>query len=381
MGYGAWRGVLERAGYPAMLPATLQFLIVKIASAINDRLQCKLDYVEEERRILWEQVEALTGGKKISFTVQQRRRLSEAGKLLTPEERRKCCQHVKPATILAWFRQLAAGKYDSSEARLGRPPKPKDVRKLVVEMAMANLGWGDTKIRDAMRTGLAIEIGRPTVTEILAEAGIAPAPEREKKRTWKQFIKAHWDSLYGGDFFALEALGLGGTVRYLVFFVISLKTRAVEIAGIRVNPDREWMKQMARNLTDLVDGFLRHTKYLVHDRDPLFTAAFEAILKERGVKCVMIRAQSPNCNPHAERFVRTIKSECLNHLVLYGERHLRYVVKAFIAHYHRERFHQGFGGQLIYNRASTAAEKRTSGKVVCRSRFGGILNFYDREAA
>ncbi len=124
---------------------------------------------------------------------------------------------------------------------------------------------------------------------------------REKKRTWKKFIKAHWDSLYGCDFFAVEALGLGGTVRYLVFFVIALKTRAVEIAGIRVDPDGEWMKQMARNLTDPVDSFLRSAKYLVHDRDPLFTAAFEAILKERGVKCAKIPAQSPNCNPHAER--------------------------------------------------------------------------------
>jgi transposase InsO family protein len=364
-----------------MLPMTLQFLIVMIASAINDRLQRKLDDVEEERRILWEEVEALTGGKKISFTAHQRRRLAEAGKLLTPEERLKCCQLVKPATILACFRQLAARKYDSSEARRGRPPKPKDVRKLVVEMSMANPGWGYTKIRDALRTGLGIEIGRTTVAEILAAAGIEPSPEREKKRTWKQFITAHWDSLCGCDFFSVETLGLGGTVRYLVFFVISLKTRAVEIAGIRVDPDGEWMKQMARNLTDPVDGFLRHAKYLIHDRDPLFTAAFEAILKERGVKCAKIPAQSPNCNPHAERFVRTIKSECLNHLVLFGERHLRCVVKEFIAHYHRERFHQGLVWQLIEKQASSATDKRTSGKVACRSRLGGILNFYYREAA
>jgi putative transposase len=225
-----------------MLPTTLQFLIIMIATAINDRLQRKLDYTREEVSVLKEQLAALTGGKKICFTAHQRRRLAEAGKLLTPEERRKCCQVVRPATILAWFRQLAARKYDSSEARRGRPAKPKDVRKLVVEIAEANPGWGYTKIRDALRTGLAIEIGRTTVAEILAAAGIEPAPEREKKRTWKQFLKAHWNSLYGCDFFAVEALGLGGTVRYLVFFVISLKTRAVEIAGIRVDPDGEWMK-------------------------------------------------------------------------------------------------------------------------------------------
>jgi hypothetical protein len=112
------------------LPPTLQFLIVMIAFAINDRLRRKLDYVEEERRILREQLDTANGGKKLSFTARQRRRLAKAGKLLTPEERRQCCQPVKPATILAWFRQLAARKHDSSRAKRGRPPKPKDVRKL-----------------------------------------------------------------------------------------------------------------------------------------------------------------------------------------------------------------------------------------------------------
>jgi transposase len=133
-----------------MLPMTLQFIIVMVASAIN------------------------------------------TGKLLTPDERRKCCDLVKPATILAWFRQLAARKYDSSKARRGRPPKPKDVRKLVIKLATENLRWGYTKIRDALRTGLGIEIGRTTVANILAEAGIEPAPKREKSRTWTQFMKAHW---------------------------------------------------------------------------------------------------------------------------------------------------------------------------------------------
>ena len=175
-----------------------------IATAINDRMQRKLDYTREEVSVLKEQLAALTGGKKICFTACKRRRLAVAGKLLTSEERRKCCQLVKPGTILAWFRQLAARMYDSSEARWGRPPKPKDGRKLVVKMAMANPGWGYTKLRDALRTALAIEIGRTTVAEILAAAGIEPAPERDKQRTWKAFVKAHWDSLHGCDFYFRE---------------------------------------------------------------------------------------------------------------------------------------------------------------------------------
>jgi transposase InsO family protein len=152
----------------------------------------------------------------------------------------------------------------------------------------------------------------------------------------------------------------------------------VEIAGIATHPDGKWMERMARNLTDSVDGLLRDATYLIHDHDPLFTAAFETILEQRGVKCVRIPAQSPNCNPHAERFVETIKCECLNHLVLFGERHLRNVIKEFMAHYHWERFHQGLGGQLIAKQATSTAP---SGALGCRSRLGGMLSYYYREAA
>jgi transposase len=364
-----------------MLPLTLQFLIAMIASAISERLQRKLDYAQEEVRVLKEILSAATGRVRISFTADQRRRLALAGIKLSPEERRKCCQIIQPGTILTWLRRLAARKYDSSGCKTGRPRKARDIRKLVVKMALENLGWGYTKIRDALRTGLKIEIGRTAVADILAEEGIEPAPEREKKRTWKQFLKMHWDTLYACDFFSVEALGPFGTVRYMVFFVIEVKSRAVEIAGIAVDPGKEWIKQVARNLTDPVDGFLRGAKYLVHDRDPLFTDAFIAILKAGGVKSVKIPAQSPNCNPYAERFVKTIKYECLKQFVIFGERHLQHLIKEFMRHYHTERFHQGLGGQLIKGQPGSANDNGSNGSIVRRSRLGGLLNYYHREAA
>ena len=363
-----------------MLPATLQFLIAMIACAINERMQRKLDYTQEEVRVLKEILAELTGNGRLSFTADQRRRLAVVGKALSPDERKKCCQIVKPGTILGWFRQMAARKYDSSESRVGRPRKRKDLRKLVVEMALANLGWGYTNIRDALRTGLKIEIGRTTVANILAAEGIDPAPEREKKRTWKRFITSHWDTLCACDFFSVEALGITGMVRYMVFFVIEIKSRAVEIAGIAVDPSEEWMKQVARNLTDPMDGFLRGAKYLIHDRDPLFSKAFIAVLKAGAVKSVKIPAQSPNCNPYAERFVKTINYECLNQFVIFGERHLRHLVKEFVEHYMTEWFHQGIGGQLIRNVGPTN-DNGADGKVACRSSLGGLLNLYHREAA
>jgi hypothetical protein len=165
-----------------MLPATLQFLITMIACAINESMQRKLDYTHEEVRVLKEILAAITGSGRISFTADQRGRLAVAGKALSPEERKKYCQVVKPGTLLGWFRQMAARKYNSSKMKVGRPRKDRDIRKLVIDMALANLGWGYTKIRDALRTGLKIEIGRTTVADILAAAGIEPAPEREKKR-------------------------------------------------------------------------------------------------------------------------------------------------------------------------------------------------------
>jgi hypothetical protein len=183
------------------------------------------------------------------------------------------------------------------------------------------------------------------------------------------------------DFFSVEALGPFGTVRYMVFFVIELKSRAVEIAGIAVDPGEAWMNQVARNLTDPVDGFLRGAKYLIHDRDPLFTEGFVAILEAGGVKSVKIPAQSPNCNPYAERFVRTIKYECLNHFVIFGERHLRHLIKEFVEHYMTERFHQGIGGQLIRKQVGPTNDNGTDGRVACRSRLGGMLNYYYRDAA
>jgi transposase InsO family protein len=165
----------------------------------------------------------------------------------------------------------------------------------------------------------------------------------------------------------------------MVFFVIELKSRAVHIAGVRVNPDGAWVQQIARNLIDPVDGFLRNATHLIHDRDPLFTEAWSTLLESQGVKCVRIPASSPNCNPYAERFVRTIRSECLDHFVIVGERHLRHLLREFVAHYNTERYHQGLGGELI--NPSEPVSNDNSTPIRCRTRLGGLLNFYHREAA
>jgi putative transposase len=249
-----------------------------------------------------------------------------------------------------------------------------------MKLATENPGWGYTKIRDALR-GLKVDIGRTTVASILAEAGIDPAPERIGKRTWKQFLQIHWETLYACDFFAVETLGTFGTVRFMVFFVMELRSRAVHIAGIRVDPDSAWLMQVARNLLDPDIGFLRNARHLIHDRDPLFTKGWVELLKLSGVKTVPIPASSPNCNPHAERFVKTVRAECLDQFVIFGERHLRVLLREFIAHYDGERFHQGLGGRLVRQSVAVSNDNSGSGVIRCRSRLGGVLNFYHRDAA
>ncbi|MGZ3357581.1 MAG: integrase core domain-containing protein [Isosphaeraceae bacterium] len=365
-----------------MLPLPLQFLVAMLAHAINERMARRVEYLQEEVRVLKECFAAETGRTRIAFTPDQRRRLATKGKALTPEERRDCCQIVRPETILTWFRQLTARRYDGSDKRSGpgRPRKANDIRDLVIRLASENPGWGYTKIRDALR-GLKIEIGRTTIASILAEADIEPAPERSRRRTWRQFLRSHWETLYACDFFGVDTLGAFGTVRFMVFFVMELKSRAVQVAGIRIDPDGAWMAQMARNLLDPVDGFLREATDLIHDRDPLFTQIWTTLLESGGVKCVPIPAQSPNCNPYAERVVRTVRSECLDHFVIFGERHLRHLLAEFVAHYHSERYHQGIGGRLILPLPAPNADNATLGAVRCRSRLGGQLNFYVREAA
>ncbi|HXJ81387.1 MAG TPA: integrase core domain-containing protein [Candidatus Methylomirabilis sp.] len=365
-----------------MLPLPLQFIIAMLAHALNERMARRVEYLQEEVRVLKELLAAETGRSRMVFTFDQRRRLAVKGKALTPEDRKACCQIVRPETILAWFRRLSAKKYDGSHGRRmpGRPGKADDIRDLVIKLATENPGWGYTKIRDALR-GLKTEIGRTTVASILAKAGIEPAPERSRRRTWRQFLRSHWQTLYACDFFSVETLGAFGTVRFTVFFVMELKSRAVHIAGVQINPDGAWMMQVARNLLDPVDGFLRNATHLIHDRDPLFTQTWTTLLASGGVKSVPIPAKSPNCNPYAERVVRSVRSECLDHFVIFGKRHLRHLLREFVAHYHAERYHQGIGGRLILPLPAPNPDDAALGGVRCRSRLGGQLNFYCREAA
>jgi putative transposase len=196
--------------------------------------------------------------------------------------------------------------------------------------------------------------------------------------SWETFLKAHWGAIAATDFFSVEVITRTGLIRYFVLFVLDLKTRRVEITGILPRPNGEWMSQVGRNLTDCEEGFLKEARYLIHDRDPLFTRAFREILKSSGVETVKLPARSPNLNAYAERFVRSIKSECLAQIIPLGERHLCHAVKEYTEHYHVERNHQGLDNRLIEQRQGVVD---MNSSVVRHERLGGVLNYSERRAA
>ncbi|MFK7991238.1 MAG: integrase core domain-containing protein, partial [Sandaracinaceae bacterium] len=195
---------------------------------------------------------------------------------------------------------------------------------------------------------------------------------------WSTFLRSHWEGIAAADFFTVEVLSLVGLVRYHVFFVIELSTRRVHLAGIVHEPGGRWMMQVGRNLTDVVDGFLLGKGFLILDRGPLFTAAFRRPLADAGVEVVRLPARSPNLNAYAERFVRTVRDDCLNHIVPLGETHLRRVLRQYLEHYHLERNHQGLDNALIQPRAGPAND---NGGVIRKQRLGALLSFYESRAA
>jgi len=176
------------------------------------------------------------------------------------------------------------------------------------------------------------------------------------------------------DFFSVEPLIKGKLIRCMVFFAMDLCTRRVEILGVRPKPNGRWLEQIARNLT-WEDSFLTGKQYLIHDRDPLHTAKFQSILKAAGVEPMELPARSPNLNAYAERFVRSIKQECLNHLILSCEGQLRYVLSEYLEHYLHERIHQGINGII------EPQHERHQDDIICIERLGGLLKSYHRAAA
>ena len=192
------------------------------------------------------------------------------------------------------------------------------------------------------------------------------------------FIKSHWDVLGAIDFTTIEVWSKGGLITFYVLFVMELKTRRVHFAGCTPNPHAAWMKQVAKNLTDCVDGFLNGTRYLLLNRDDKFCPAFKEIFENAGVNPAPLPPKSPNLNAHVERFFGSLKSECIERMIFFSEQSLRGAISQFVLHYHGERNHQGLDNRVIDPGKEVG---RRAGELLCRERLGGLLRYYHRKAA
>src|SRR4030095_304534 len=350
-------------------------LVSFVTGLVNQELLLRNEYLLAENRILRAHLPA-----RLRLSDAERSTLAEIAKRLGRKALKDIARVAKPDTLFGWYQRLVAQKFDGSQHRAypGRPRIASEIEALVVRFARENRSWGYDRIVGAL-ANLGYQVSDRTVGNILRRHDIAPAPQRSRGTTWKEFIQSHVDVLAGTDFFTVEVLSWRGLVTYYVLFFIAADSSRVSLGGITRHPDSCWMEQVARNATMQDTGFLNGCRYLLHDRDKKFCREFRETIATGGVECTPLPARSPNLNAYAERWVRSIKEECLSKLILFGEASLRRVVSEHLEHYHRERNHQGKGNLLLFPEPMSR-EPRATGGVDCRERLGGLLKYYSRAA-
>jgi transposase InsO family protein len=349
-------------------PTALQMVLCVLTGWLEHGERETVAYLIEENRLLRRQL----GTRRVRFTDDDRRRLAARAYRVGRAALQKIATIATPDTLLRWHRQLIARKW--TYARTGRRRSVLlEIRQLVVRMAAENPTWGCTRIQGALKN-VGHRVGRSTIRRILKAAGLPPVPQRPT--SWQTFLNAHWGSIAGADFFTTEVWTWQGLVTYYTVFVIDLASRHVQILGSTPYPEALFMQQIVRTLTMVHPGVMRAPEVLICDRDRKWSHDVRRQLREAGVRVMLIPERAPNANAYAERFVRSIKEECLDRIVPMGERHFRRAVAEFVEHYHRERNHQGLDNRLI---AGTKAIDMTS-RVRRRARLGGLLNFYERAA-
>jgi len=244
----------------------IQLLLATFAAWANRRQAGLIAYLSEENRVLKEQLES--GGKRLRFTDDQRRRLAAKGKPLGQRALEQIATIVTPDTILAWHRRLIAAKWTHPRQRTGRPGVIHEIRELIVRMAEENPSWGYARIQGALRH-LDHRVARSTIAKALKEHGLEPSPDRPM--SWATFVRSHAQLIAAADFFVTEAWTVRGLLRHFTLFFVDIATRRVQIAVTTTNPTSAWMEQIARNVTDWDTGILRHKRFLIVDRDAVFS--------------------------------------------------------------------------------------------------------------
>jgi putative transposase len=256
---------------------------------------------------------------------------------------------------------------DAAAADRRRPPVERRVRELVLRLARENPRWGYPRIAGELLK-LGVRISPSTIRRLLLAAGLTPAPRRCGP-SWREFLRQQAASVLACDFFTVETISLR---RYYVLFFIELGSRRVHLAGCSTNPTGAWVTQQARNLS--FTGLLERTRVLIHDRDSKFTAAFDEVFRSEGIKVIQTPIRAPQANAYAERFVRTVRTECLDWLLILGRRHLEHVLCCYVTHYNAERPHRALA--LVPPEAGNTAVRPANAKIERHDLLGGLIHEY-----
>jgi putative transposase len=281
---------------------------------------------------------------------------------------------VTPATLLRWHRRLVAKKWTYPH-KTGRPPIDPEIASLVEQLARQNPTWGYQRIQgELLKVGR--RVGASTIRRILKTLRIPSAPIRADRTSWRQFLRTQATTMLACDFFRVDcAVTLQ---RIYVFFVIEIHTRHVHILGTTTNPDGPWTSQQARNLVADLEDRTAEFRFLIRDRAGQFTTAFDAVLADTGIQIVKIPPRCPQANGYAERFVRTVRAELTDRMLIFGQRHLRRVLAEYVCHYNQERPHRG--RQLQPPSPVHPVPSEATSTIVRHPILGGLINEY-RHAA
>ncbi|ABW12448.1 Integrase catalytic region [Parafrankia sp. EAN1pec] len=281
---------------------------------------------------------------------------------------------VTPGTVLGWHRRLITRKWTHPQ-RTGRPPISPEIATLIKRLATENTTWGYQRIQGELLK-LGHRVGASTIRRVLKSLGLPPAPRRQTDTTWRQFLRAQASTMLAVDFFHVDC---AVTLRRLYcFFVLEVGSRTVHILGVTAHPDGSWTTQQIRNfLMDLGDR-AGDFQFLVRDRAGQFTASFDAVLADAGITAVKIPPRTPRANAYAERFVRTVRTEVTDRMLIFGERHLRTILAEYAAHYNGRRPHRS--RDLQPPRPDHPIANLTKERIKRRPVLGGLINEYERAA-
>ena len=351
----------------------LRSFLLFLSAATDKELARMVEFLKEENRILRSRLP-----KAVAVTPQERNRLVRFVKQLGAKVR-TLISVVSYRTFCRWLqreRQPAA-----PPANRGRRPTPEDVRALILKMAAENPTWGYGRILGELKKLGIRKVCKSTVKKLLQDNGYDPGPRRGPG-SWADFIRRHAATLWACDFFSARTWTTRGVVEIYVFFFLHVGSRRVHLAGMTANPDGDWMKQQARNVAMHFAEQPIKPRMLIRDHDGKFTKEFDAILQSEGVEIKKVGPRAPNLSAHAERWVQSVRVECLDHFVVLGEAHLRHILTSYVTWYNTCRPHQSVNNEPLGERPQVDEPAVLSlADVHCEEKLGGLLKHYWRRAA